>query len=230
MWPLVILYGDSLTQRSFGEGHWGAALADKLQRKCDVLSRGFAGYNSSWCSHILPQIITKEMADNVALVTLFFGTNDSVFEGFLQHVSLDKFKQNMKDMIHYLNSIGIGNEKIIIISPPMVNETAWDDECKRSLGHPKNKTNELTVKYADVCCSITKTTNIALIDLFHLMSSQQNWERFLLPDGIHLSVEGSKLLDQHLADVVSEKTGHLPMKFPLWREVDGMNIEKSLVE
>lgn len=31
--PSFVLFGDSLTQRSFGEGGWGARLADAYQRK-----------------------------------------------------------------------------------------------------------------------------------------------------------------------------------------------------
>ena len=31
--PSFILFGDSLTQKSFGEGGWGARLADAYQRK-----------------------------------------------------------------------------------------------------------------------------------------------------------------------------------------------------
>ena len=48
-WPRVFLFGDSLTQYAFGsEGGWAAMLADKLQRKADVVNRGFSGYNTRW--------------------------------------------------------------------------------------------------------------------------------------------------------------------------------------
>jgi hypothetical protein len=55
-WPRLILFGDSLTQYSFSEGGWGAMLAHKLQRRCDVINRGFSGYNSKWCRMILDKV------------------------------------------------------------------------------------------------------------------------------------------------------------------------------
>ena len=56
-WPRVLLFGDSLTQYAFGtDGGWAAMLAEKLQRKADVVNRGFSGYNSRWCRVILDQV------------------------------------------------------------------------------------------------------------------------------------------------------------------------------
>ncbi|XP_077993629.1 isoamyl acetate-hydrolyzing esterase 1 homolog isoform X2 [Glandiceps talaboti] len=230
MWPQVVLFGDSHIWRSFGDGHWGASLANRLQRRCDVLCRGFGGYNSTWCNIMLPQLITKEITYSVAIVTIFLGTNDSVFEGYVQNVPLDKFKLNLKEMIQYLNSVGVGNKKIILISPPTVNEPAWNTECKKNLGHGKNKSNEITAKYAEVCCTLGKDLNVSVVDLFNIMSREQNWERFLLPDGIHLSVEGSKLLEKHLFEVIEDKIQHIKVKYPLWNEVSASNPESTMVE
>jgi hypothetical protein len=44
----IVLFGDSITQRSFSVGGWGARLAHDYMRKADVLNRGFSGYNSAW--------------------------------------------------------------------------------------------------------------------------------------------------------------------------------------
>nr|XP_006824203.1 PREDICTED: isoamyl acetate-hydrolyzing esterase 1 homolog [Saccoglossus kowalevskii] len=170
------------------------------------------------------------MVGSIAVLTLFFGTNDSVMEGYKQHVPLDDFKAKMKEMLQYLLSIGLANEKIVIITPPRVNETAWEKECKRHLGHPKNKTNEITSKYAEVCCHLGQAFHIDVLDLFNVMLREQNWERFLLSDGIHLSVDGAKLLHQHLLPIVLKKTSHLPTRFPLWRDVDDMHPENSLLQ
>ena len=60
-YPRVLLFGDSLTQYSFGpEGGWAASLADKLQRRADVVVRGFSGYNTRWCRIILDQVMARE--------------------------------------------------------------------------------------------------------------------------------------------------------------------------
>ncbi|KAL2773558.1 isoamyl acetate-hydrolyzing esterase 1-like protein isoform a precursor, partial [Daubentonia madagascariensis] len=68
---------------SFQQGGWGASLADKLVRKCDVLNRGFSGYNTRWAKIILPRLIRKgNSLDNPVAVTIFFGANDSALKGY----------------------------------------------------------------------------------------------------------------------------------------------------
>lgn len=55
-WRRLILFGDSLTQYSFQVGGWGSRLADELQRKVDVLNRGFSGYNTDNAVKFMKQI------------------------------------------------------------------------------------------------------------------------------------------------------------------------------
>jgi hypothetical protein len=37
----IVVFGDSLTQRSFEPAGWGAALAHLYGRRCDVYNRGY---------------------------------------------------------------------------------------------------------------------------------------------------------------------------------------------
>ena len=46
MWPRVVLIGDSLTQQGGRAGGWVARIAEALERKCDVVNRGFSGYTT----------------------------------------------------------------------------------------------------------------------------------------------------------------------------------------
>ena len=51
-------------------------------RKCDVLNRGFSGYNTRWAKIILPRLIKKGTGlDSPVAVTIFFGANDSALKG-----------------------------------------------------------------------------------------------------------------------------------------------------
>lgn len=78
--PVVLLFGDSLTERCFEpDGGWGAALAHHFGRKADVLSRGFAGYNSRWASLALGPVLQqlREQGSTVLLATLWLGANDA---------------------------------------------------------------------------------------------------------------------------------------------------------
>jgi lysophospholipase L1-like esterase len=69
-----------------------------------VINRGFSGYNTRWCKIILPGLVTSKDTADIKLVTIFLGANDSVDSTLCskQHVPLEEFKQNMKDMIQYL--------------------------------------------------------------------------------------------------------------------------------
>ncbi|XP_034515824.1 isoamyl acetate-hydrolyzing esterase 1 homolog isoform X3 [Ailuropoda melanoleuca] len=91
LWPRVLLFGDSITQFSFQQGGWGASLADKLVRKCDVLNRGFSGYNTRWAKIILPRLISKgNSPDSPVAVTIFFGANDSALKAQARGHRADK--------------------------------------------------------------------------------------------------------------------------------------------
>lgn len=47
--PVVLLLGDSLTERGFDpDNGWAAALAHALSRRADVACRGLSGWNSRW--------------------------------------------------------------------------------------------------------------------------------------------------------------------------------------
>lgn len=58
-------------------------------RKCDVLNRGFSGYNTRWAKIILPRLVRKGSGlDSPVAVTIFFGANDSALKGTATCVSV----------------------------------------------------------------------------------------------------------------------------------------------
>lgn len=74
-----------------------------LYRKCDLINRGFSGYNTRWCKIILPKLIDKMDAKEVQMVTILLGANDSVDATLCpkQHVPLEEFKENLKEIVQY---------------------------------------------------------------------------------------------------------------------------------
>ncbi|GFY56746.1 isoamyl acetate-hydrolyzing esterase 1 homolog [Trichonephila inaurata madagascariensis] len=104
-WPKIVLFGDSQVQHSFGpNGFWGALLADRFQRVCDVIPRGFSGYTSRSCRIILPRIFYPENISNVEAFVIVLGTNDSSGKEDAPeyHVSLQEYAENLDAMINYL--------------------------------------------------------------------------------------------------------------------------------
>lgn len=69
--------------------------------------------------------------ENPVAVTIFFGANDSSLkdENPKQHVPLDEYSANLRDMVQYLRSVDIPKERVILITPPPLCEAAWEKEC-----------------------------------------------------------------------------------------------------
>lgn len=223
-WPKVVLFGDSLTQYGFSkDGCWTALVADFLQRKCDVINRGFSGYNTRWCKIILPKLVTKNDAANIHMVTIFLGANDSVDCALCpkQHVPLEEFKQNLKDLVKYLQEIGIARQKIVLISPPAVDEQKWEADCKEK-GRQFGKYNKPTKEYAEACVEVAEEIGTPCVDFYTAMSNQKHWEE-MLNDGLHLSPLGSEFLFELLKPSINKLTSELPMQLPLWADIDNQN-------
>ncbi|KAH9524413.1 isoamyl acetate-hydrolyzing esterase [Bulinus truncatus] len=230
-WPKIILFGDSITQFSFSkDGCWGSLLADYCQRKCDVLVRGFSGYNTRWCKIILPSILNSEIGKETVAMTIFLGANDSNDEQLnpRQHVPLAEFEQNLREIVTFAMSQGIAREKIILISPPAFNAEAWSIVCQER-GKVLSKDNATTGIYAKACSKLADEMGVKLIDLYSAMMNSLDYTIYL-NDGLHLSEKGSQLLFDLLQPIIKQLTSHIPeVWFPSYDQVDLDNVDKSLL-
>ncbi|KAH7643863.1 isoamyl acetate-hydrolyzing esterase [Dermatophagoides farinae] len=241
MWPKIILFGDSHTQRSFdpNNGCWGALLANKFQRVCDIIPRGFSGYNTRWCRIIMPKIFQQFKAEEIACVTILLGSNDSVPVSSVtgQHVPVDEYRTNMVAMINFLTSIGIDKNKIILIAPPNMHQDSfkrWSIEQNRPI-IPETWEKDL-VKYVDACRSIATEMNLSLLDLYTVFMAVKNDNDKLFNDGLHLSRDGGQLLYDNLLPLIMERVVRITgkpftdqsMQYPYWRDVNTDDPEKSL--
>ncbi|XP_008935490.1 PREDICTED: isoamyl acetate-hydrolyzing esterase 1 homolog, partial [Merops nubicus] len=180
---------------SFEEGGWGTYLAERLVRKCDVVNRGFSGYNTRWAKLILPRLISKSTsAESIVAVTIFFGANDSALKDLnpKQHVPLEEYAANLKSMIQYLKSVDITEDRIILITPPPLQESAWEKACL-ARGERLNRCNATAGEYAQACVQVARDCGTDALDLWTLMQKKQDFSSYL-SDGLHLSTEGSSFL------------------------------------
>ncbi|XP_072020922.1 isoamyl acetate-hydrolyzing esterase 1 homolog isoform X2 [Amphiura filiformis] len=229
-WPKIILFGDSITQFSFGEGGWGAFIADKLQRKCDIVNRGFSGYNSTLGKVALLKVIPKTAIPAITMVTILFGTNDATLDSSnAKYVSSDDFCLNIKAMIDYLQEGGLEASKIVLITPPPIYGEGWKKHCQTTYGVAQNRTNANTGLYAKACCTVAKDLGIEVLDIYTIMQQEPKWERYLL-DGLHLSPDGNQFLGEQLWKMLEPKTRDLPMQLPDWKDVDPNNPEEALLK
>ncbi|XP_042306718.1 isoamyl acetate-hydrolyzing esterase 1 homolog [Sceloporus undulatus] len=231
-WPRILLFGDSITEFSFQENGWGALLAQRLARKCDVLNRGLSGYNTRWAKIVLPRLIQKDSnAKNTIAVTVFFGANDSALKDVnpKQHVPLEEYADNLKSMVLYLKSVDIAEDKIILVTPPPLHEAAWEKECIAK-GEKLNRLNSTTGEYAKTCVKVAEDCGTCVIDLWTLMQKNNKDFSCYLSDGLHLSGEGNNFLANQLWSLLEQRISMLQMLLPYWRDVDHLHPEASLLD
>ncbi|KAL7527359.1 hypothetical protein ACHAWF_002147 [Thalassiosira exigua] len=215
----IMLFGDSITQQSFSASDcgWGACLSDKYQRRADVLNRGFSGYNSGW---FLKFAATEEGKadlfehDGVKLVVIFFGANDASDPNLneRQHVPLETFKTNIKDIISLTRSNFGRDTSIILVSPPPI---CHDGRLRFQKERYKNKasgklerTLELSGKYAKGTKDVANESGVPFLDLWTKMQytssgEKENWRGFL-SDGLHLSALGNKFVGESLIELIDQ--------------------------
>ena len=118
-----LLFGDSITQRSFGEDNqprWGSLLAHTFQRQVDIINRGLSGYNTTHALQVSPFIITPSTTKHTKLFTVFFGANDAALEHISpQHIPLNEYKSNLITIVEQIKAVRASPSiPIIVITPP----------------------------------------------------------------------------------------------------------------
>jgi len=118
--PSILLFGDSITEFGFGlngQIGWASLLSSTYSRRADVVSRGFAGYNTEHAKQILPSILGTigdggGISDGRAgttrtpllFCTVFFGANDASLPTARQHLALEDYCDNMREIITTIRS------------------------------------------------------------------------------------------------------------------------------
>ncbi|XP_078502912.1 isoamyl acetate-hydrolyzing esterase 1 homolog isoform X2 [Lissotriton helveticus] len=229
--PRVVLFGDSITQFAFESNGWGTILAGKLARKCDVLNRGLSGYNSRWAKIVLPRLIGKNSdTENTVAVAIFIGANDSSIkeENPQQHIPLEEYVDNLKTMINYLRTVNITQDKIILITPPPLEESAWEKWCLEK-GYPLNRCNTTVGEYAKACVQVANSCGVDVLDLWTLMQKENPDFSCYLSDGLHLSAMGNEFVATNLWPLLEKKVSSLPIILPLWDTVSNDHPEECLL-
>ena len=212
----IVLFGDSITQQSFRRNGWGACIADRYQKRADLINRGVSGWNTNNFLRYASSDDGKEDLfdhDNVKLVTIFFGANDACHAELNKHVPLEIYKSNIMEIVKLVKSNFGQNVTIILISPPPV--------CHEGrLKHQKNKykdkatgvlerTLELSGQYAAAVKEVANVMGIPFLDLWTTMQftsegeGRRGWSDFL-SDGLHLSAKGNMFVGKSLVTLIDE--------------------------
>ncbi|KAH0545533.1 hypothetical protein FGG08_000364 [Glutinoglossum americanum] len=125
-YPKIILFGDSLTERSFDVANkgFGATLQNYYARRADVVNRGFSGYNTRWLLPHFDTIVRQLQGANSSpplFFTIFLGANDAILPKFSQHVPLPEYEANLRYYVDILLAHPMTKgTKIILITPPPI--------------------------------------------------------------------------------------------------------------
>lgn len=168
-------------------------------------------------------------------MTILLGSNDSSdpTSPTGQHVALSEYSQNLSDMINYLNSIGIGPERVILMCPPNYFHDKFVSSCleRGTTVHVKN--DQQVKEYAQTCQVVANSLSVTCLNLYDIFSNHPNSESLFM-DGLHFSSLGAQLLYDHLIPLVVQKVEHFAgqpleklIKFPIWSEIDCKNPENS---
>ncbi|XP_035231282.1 isoamyl acetate-hydrolyzing esterase 1 homolog isoform X2 [Stegodyphus dumicola] len=218
-------------KRSFEprNGLWGALLADRLQRVCDVIGRGFSGYTSRTCNIILPRLFSAENISDIEAFVICLGANDSSDKDSdtNQHVPIHEYSKNLEDIVNYLQLIGLCKKKIVLMTPPPYYHekyAAYCAEVGRSLPLRDNRT---VSEYAEACFKVGQKCEVDVVNLYQEMIKDENWPRYLI-DGLHFSHAGSVLVYALLWPHIAKRVQVNKMILPSWNEIDLLHPEKDL--
>lgn len=228
MRPKVVLFGDSITEESLGDGGWGAALAHHLSRTADVVLRGYSGYNTRWARMALERALdgVGVGGDPPIAVTVFFGANDACLpdrsSGF-QHVPLPEYQANLRAICASLKERW-SKTVVILITPPPIDE---DGRLRNPYGdNPSGlpeRTNEYAGAYAKACITVARESGVPVIDLWSKMQLFPDWEKSFLRDGLHFTVRGNRILFDEVVGTLRKQglsLETLPVDLPLFCDID----------
>lgn len=232
-WPKVVMLGDSLTQKSMEQGGFGQQLATALARRCDVLVRGFSGYNTRWLlpavKHILADPAISGCADSIAAFCILLGTNDASLprksvplDQLEQHVPVQEFADNLGAIIQAVVEVGIDETKVVLLSPPPVAQYKWLNEMEKCGFDTSEllRSNEYTESYAACVAEFAAKHKLAHVDLYNEFLGIENWQDLLI-DGLHLSDSGNKLVFDLLWPSIAASIDYAnsDVILPSWKQV-----------
>lgn len=207
----ILMLGDSLTQLCFeGPEGWGRDLANRYQRRADVLNRGMSGYNTRWFLRYAKDYDLWNEPGKVVLVTIWFGANDAAT--LAQNVPLDEYQTNLETMIDKAKE-SYPEAKILLIAPPPVALDQRNEYLQKQFGDKAKdmavRTSEVTGKYAAKCVQVAKTKEIPCLDMFTEMITAEDKKddkpvdvSSYFWDGLHFSETGHKFVSTAVSKAI----------------------------
>ncbi|KIL68579.1 hypothetical protein M378DRAFT_158397 [Amanita muscaria Koide BX008] len=245
---VFMLFGDSITQGSFEPGYigFGQRLAHVYARKLDILNRGLSGYSTDWGLEVLKQCVVKRTdethpAPQIRIITIWFGANDACLPPSPQHVPLQRFVSNLRQMIAIVRAAASGHTlptRIILMTPPPV--LASHRAALLAARDPPIALDRdflVTKQYAEAVLAVAAIENVAVADIWSAVfkaagEEEKNLDKFLV-DGLHPNKAGYQVVYETLIVTIKEQYpdvhyDNIPFSFPEWKEINWDSPKESL--
>jgi lysophospholipase L1-like esterase len=101
-----------------------------------------------------------------------------------------------------------------LITPPPLNEQAWDKYCREEFDDLSPRSNEQSKLYGERVKLVAREMGCSLVDSFSLLGGNGDVSAYekSLEDGLHLSAKGNQLLYDGLMDVIKRDLPNLAPK------------------
>ncbi|KAI8998999.1 SGNH hydrolase [Trametes punicea] len=217
---VIMLLGDSLTQRGFDSNGFATRLANAYIRKMDVLNRGFSGYNTDWIKPVFEQCFAvqheQQHVPKVRLLVIWFGANDAALPHSPQHVPLPRYKSNLAALAHAVRSPQSPryspDTRVVLVTPPPVQPARWARERAVMDGQSEvqapDRSLEESRKYAEATREVATAEGVAVVDVWtkvwEAAGRDENGLGDFLSDGLHLNEKGFKVVYDALVSTIAE--------------------------
>ncbi len=203
------------TQQGFRTGFWLGLLAAHFETKCDIVNRGYSGYNTDLAVSSAFDRAFGDVVNEPLFVTVCFGANDSALPFSNQHVPLERFKANMEIICRRLQDKWL-NLVIVVIAPPPVDDAKWTQHCKNNYNSDvPNRNAETSQLYRDACAAVATERNALFVDLWDGRLAKDNCSS----DGLHLTPEGNLVLFGSVMEVLPQSVLKVEPAFPYWLDL-----------
>jgi lysophospholipase L1-like esterase len=106
---------------------------------------------------------------------IFFGANDACLPlAGVHHVPLADYRQNIQKIIEH-PTIKAQSPRIILITPPPVNEYQHLEEDRQKGFDTLRRTAENTKLYVDACKDVGKSLQIPVVDIWTAFLKKAGW-------------------------------------------------------
>jgi isoamyl acetate esterase len=190
-----------------------------------IVLKIISGYTSRNALHVLPRFmpdtsratirlmvlsLTASSSSQFSVLTLeqmiFFGANDACLPGSSQHVPVDQYCKMLESLCQH-PSVAAHNPKIILVTPPPVNEYQLSINDALNGCTAPSRTAANTKRYADACRKVGEKLGLPVVDLWHAFMMEAGWKEGEPLEGSK-ETESNRILQQLLLDGRCSFTSH----------------------